>query len=102
MNADNGHQRPHWGVSSAVGYACISVNGTGIAAADFSRIRNADLGRFTVDRLMTTLNRLARHVEINVNVSTDAGVRHEANAIRASEIAPLGVLKLQSRYERPV
>jgi hypothetical protein len=25
---------------------------TGIAAADFSRIRNADLGRFTVDRLM--------------------------------------------------
>ena len=26
---------------------------TGIAAADFSRIRNADLGRFTVDRLMS-------------------------------------------------
>src|SRR5439155_12256622 len=25
---------------------------TGIAAADFSRIRNADLGRSTVDRLM--------------------------------------------------
>jgi len=25
---------------------------TGIAAADFSRIRNADLGRFTLDRLM--------------------------------------------------
>src|SRR5437899_5415738 len=24
---------------------------TGIAAADFSRMRNADLGRFTVDRL---------------------------------------------------
>ena len=31
---------------------------TGIAAADFSRIRNADLGRFTVDRLMTVINRL--------------------------------------------
>jgi len=31
---------------------------TGIAAADFSRIRNADLGRFTVDRLMSVLNRL--------------------------------------------
>ena len=29
---------------------------TGIAAADFSRIRNADLARFTVDRLMTTIN----------------------------------------------
>jgi hypothetical protein len=31
---------------------------TGIAAADFSRLRNADLGRFTVDRLMSILNRL--------------------------------------------
>ncbi len=31
---------------------------TGIAAADFSRIRNADLGRFTVDRLISVLNRL--------------------------------------------
>jgi predicted XRE-type DNA-binding protein len=31
---------------------------TGIAAADFSGIRNADLGRFTVDRLMSIINRL--------------------------------------------
>ena len=30
---------------------------TGIAAADFSRIRNADLRRFTVDRLMTEVKR---------------------------------------------
>src|SRR3989442_1596166 len=30
---------------------------TGIAAADFSRIRNADLGRFTVDRLMSITNK---------------------------------------------
>jgi predicted XRE-type DNA-binding protein len=29
---------------------------TGIAAADFSRIRNADLGRFTADRLMLIIN----------------------------------------------
>ena len=35
---------------------------TGIAAADFSRIRNADLGRFTVDRLMTIINRLGSRV----------------------------------------
>ena len=35
---------------------------TGIAAADFSRIRNADLGRFTVDRLMTIINRLGARV----------------------------------------
>ena len=31
---------------------------TGAAAADFSRIRNADLGRFTADRLISILNRL--------------------------------------------
>ena len=41
---------------------------TGIAAADFSRIRNADLGRFTVDRLMATLNRLGSRVEVKVKV----------------------------------
>ena len=41
---------------------------TGIAAADFSRIRNADLGRFTVDRLMTIINRLGSRVEVKVRV----------------------------------
>eukprot|EP00456_Euglypha_rotunda_P091141 TRINITY_DN95717_c0_g1_i1.p1 TRINITY_DN95717_c0_g1~~TRINITY_DN95717_c0_g1_i1.p1 ORF type:complete len:106 (-),score=15.54 TRINITY_DN95717_c0_g1_i1:2-319(-) len=41
---------------------------TGIAAADFSRIRNADLGRFTVDRLISVLNRLGSRVEVKVRV----------------------------------
>jgi len=41
---------------------------TGIAAADFSRIRNAQLDRFTVDRLMTILNRLDQQVKIQVSV----------------------------------
>ena len=41
---------------------------TGIAAADFSRIRNADLGRFTLDRLFTILNRLGSKVEVQVHV----------------------------------
>jgi predicted XRE-type DNA-binding protein len=41
---------------------------TGIAAADFSRIRNADLGRFTIDRLMSILNRLGSRVEVKVRV----------------------------------
>ena len=41
---------------------------TRIAAADFSRIRNADLGRFTVDRLMTTLSRLGQKVDVAVTV----------------------------------
>ncbi len=41
---------------------------TGVAAADFSRIRNADLGRFTSDRLMSILNRLGSRVEVRVKV----------------------------------
>lgn len=41
---------------------------TGIAAADFSRIRQADLGRFTIDRLMTVLSRLGQEIEVSVNV----------------------------------
>jgi predicted XRE-type DNA-binding protein len=41
---------------------------TGIAAADFSRIRNADLGRFTLDRLMSILNRLGSRVEVKARV----------------------------------
>jgi predicted XRE-type DNA-binding protein len=41
---------------------------TGIAAADFSRIRNADLARFTLDRLVSIINRLRARVEVRVKV----------------------------------
>lgn len=41
---------------------------TGMAAADFSRIRRAKLSRFTVDRLMTVLDRLGQRVEVDVKV----------------------------------
>lgn len=41
---------------------------TGIAAADFSRIRNADLSRFTLDRLMTIINLLGSRVDVRVRV----------------------------------
>jgi len=41
---------------------------TRIAAADFSRIRNADLQRFTVDRLISILNRLGSRVEMKIKV----------------------------------
>lgn len=41
---------------------------TGIAAADFSRIRKAKLDRFTIDRLMIVLNRLGQEVELEVKV----------------------------------
>jgi len=40
---------------------------TGVAAADLSRIRNADLGRFTIDRLVRVLNALDRRVTVKVS-----------------------------------
>jgi predicted XRE-type DNA-binding protein len=50
----------------------LSVRGahsrTGVAAADFSRIRNADLGRFTLDRLVSIINRLGSQIEIKVKI----------------------------------
>jgi predicted XRE-type DNA-binding protein len=39
---------------------------TGIAAADFSRIRRANLGRFTIDRMMAILAGLGQEVEVTV------------------------------------
>ena len=41
---------------------------TGIDAGDFSRIRNVDLDRFTVDRLMTIVSRLGSRVDVKVKV----------------------------------
>ena len=41
---------------------------TGIAHADFARIRNAKLDRFTIDRLMTVLNKLGQHVDVQIDV----------------------------------
>ena len=41
---------------------------TRFAAADFSRIRNADLGRFTLDRLMRMLAALDDNLHITVHV----------------------------------
>ena len=40
---------------------------TGIAAADFSRIRRVKLDRFTIDRLVAVLNRLDRRVAVTVS-----------------------------------
>jgi predicted XRE-type DNA-binding protein len=40
---------------------------TGFAAADFSRIRNVRLERFTLDRLMSILEKLDRDVQMSVS-----------------------------------
>jgi predicted XRE-type DNA-binding protein len=55
---------------------------TGIAAADFSRLRRARLDRFTIDRLMTILGRLDQDVRVRVTVRR----RSSAEARRAPDV----------------
>ena len=45
---------------------------TGVAAADISRIRNANLSRFTLDRLVLVLSRLGSKVEIKIKVKSSS------------------------------
>ena len=49
---------------------------TGVAASEFSRVRNARLTRFTVDRLMTLLNRLDQEVEVLVTIRPRTHTSH--------------------------
>ena len=55
---------------------------TGIAAADISRIRNATLNRFTIDRLVKLLSRLNLKVSFRVSRLTkkEENERIEASA----------------------
>lgn len=41
---------------------------TGVAASEFSRIRNAKLDRFTIDRMITILGKLDQDVEVSVMI----------------------------------
>ena len=41
---------------------------TGVSHADFTRIRNVQLDRFTIDRLMTMLNKLGHQVDVQIDV----------------------------------
>ena len=49
---------------------------TGIDAGDFSRIRNADFRRMSVERLMTIINRLGSRIEVAVKVKRASATRH--------------------------
>lgn len=50
---------------------------TGFAAADFSRIRKANLARFTIDRLITILGRLDQKLDIRVRLSPASPSDHK-------------------------
>ena len=41
---------------------------TGVAASEFSRIRNVKLDRFTIDRMIMILGKLGQEVDVRVKV----------------------------------
>jgi predicted XRE-type DNA-binding protein len=41
---------------------------TGVAASEFSRIRNVKLSRFTIDRMITILGKLDQQVDFKITV----------------------------------
>ena len=49
-----------------------AANMTNFAAADFSRVRSADLRRFTLDRLMKMLVALDSEVRVTVHIGTES------------------------------
>ena len=53
---------------------------TGVTASEFSRIRNAKLVRFTVDRLMMILNKLDQEVDVKVTIRPHLRVAHHTPA----------------------
>jgi hypothetical protein len=62
-----------------------------IAAADFSCIRNAGLGRFTVDRLMSIINRLGSRVEVKIRVRRAETVARRLGPFATGRRSPLVV-----------
>jgi predicted XRE-type DNA-binding protein len=46
---------------------------TGYNYSDFSRIRNAELSRFTIDKLMIITNALSRRVNVKISVTKKRG-----------------------------
>lgn len=57
---------------------------TGFAASDFSRIRNADLGRFTIDRLIRILGALGQGVELRLELHARKRREHAEEALSSS------------------
>ena len=55
---------------------------TGFAAADFSRVRQAKVRRFTIDRLIAMLGKLDQDVEVSVKVSARKVSAHDAPRLR--------------------
>jgi predicted XRE-type DNA-binding protein len=55
---------------------------TGVSHSEFSRIRNTQLRRFTLDRMIAILSKLDDNVEVNVTFSPRRHGAHDAPRVR--------------------
>ena len=79
-----------------------AAEATGFTAADFSRVRNADLGHFTLDRPMKMLAALDRRVRVTVRIEErNDGVSDRAERIVLSERDSARVLDLLENPHEP-
>ena len=54
---------------------------TAVNQAEFVRIRNAQLSRFTIDRLMTILNKLGSRVNLKITIHPPGEVQQTPDAL---------------------
>ncbi len=69
---------------------------TGSAASDFSRVRQAKLARFTIDRLMAMLGKLGQDDEVSVTTHP----RKELQAREAQRVARLLAIQIEEPLAR--
>ena len=73
---------------------------TGIDAGDFSRVRNADFRRISVERLMTMINGLGSRIEVAVKLRRAAGA--EGPAIEKSGARRMRTFVARQKVTAPV
>lgn len=59
----------------------IAEQHTGVAHTEFSRIRNTQLRRFTLDRMIMILGKLDEDVDVKVTFSLRKQHTHETHAV---------------------
>ncbi len=55
---------------------------TGVSHSEFSRIRNTQLRRFTLDRMIAILGKLDEDIEVNVSFNPRQHGAHDASRVR--------------------
>lgn len=73
---------------------------TGVAASEFSRIRNVKLERFTIDRMIVILGKLDQEVELTIKVQPRRKRTHPTPSMSCKQRQP-GPAQFAARRRTP-